>query len=453
MKRFYKNTLDLYYKPNPKERRQNISKEIICHADFLPKTLGYEDIDRAFKSWVDEQIAIIQDGNKLPTMVLYSNQRFSEYLQTWSYTDENNNVRMNFKAVTRENNPAHGTILGDTYNIPGDRFYTMKSIKAMDESGREYRVDYKMRQPTPVDFNYKVSIMTNRYTTLNEFNEVVQRLFNAKQSYIAPNGHYMSIVVDNISDESEYNIEDRQFFSQTFTAKVRGYIIREEDLRVEENPIATIICFEGDGAKRRKPTIELSEYDPCFVPEEMYYKKPIDIDVDLSYCYPCKGKTKFTIDEDFIITGFQFKEPNNIVKDSVVLMVNDEVITSNLYADAYEGYTLYPGIPEDTNKTNTITVTELPEEKDKVYKYLLYNNEYYVWHQIHFADGDEIIIQTERINRYINTGGFVLNGYNRFVVYSNDTDKETPTDIPDLTLETVTITPDENCQIENTIKL
>ena len=46
MKRFYKNTLDLNWTPDPAERRRNISKEIVRHADYMPKTLGYEDIDR-----------------------------------------------------------------------------------------------------------------------------------------------------------------------------------------------------------------------------------------------------------------------------------------------------------------------------------------------------------------------------------------------------------------------
>ena len=139
MKQFYKNFLDLSVTPDPDERRKNISKEIIKHADYLPKTLSYEEIDKSFKEWVENEINIVQDGIKLPTMVLYSNQRFSEYMQTWKYTDENNNIRLNFKTITRDSNPSHGTIVGDTYNIPGDRYYTFKSIQAIDESGKKYR--------------------------------------------------------------------------------------------------------------------------------------------------------------------------------------------------------------------------------------------------------------------------------------------------------------------------
>lgn len=437
---FYKNTFDFSITPDPMERRKNIVKEIVRHADYLPKTVRYEDIDSSFKDWVEEKIQIIQDGMKLPTMVLYSNQRFSEYMQTWQYTDENNNVRLNFQTLTRETNPNHGTIVGETYNIPGNRFYNFKSIQAIDENGKKYRIDYKMKQPTSVDLIYKVSIMTNRYTTLNEFNENVQQLFNAKQNYICPNGHYMPISLENISDESEYNIEDRQFFSQTFTAKVKGYILKENDFKVEENPIAAIMCFDGDSAKRKTPTIELSEYDPCFVEEDEYYRKPIDIDVDLSFCFPFKGKTKFTIDEDFTVTEFILKEPNNIVADTIHLYVNDELITDNLYRDAYEGYTKCLNIPEDATEKNTFISDELLTKFKKGYKYILFENEYYFWHQIHFNDGDEICIKTERINRYINTSGFIIKGYNRFIGYPvNPEIPEAGVDFPKEIIETINI--------------
>lgn len=367
---YYKNFLDLNHRPNPIERKKEISKQIIQHADYLPKTLTYEDIDTAFKNWVESEIIIVLDGKNLPTMTLYSNQRFSEYMQTWNYTDENNNIRLNFKTITRENNPSHGTILGDTYNIPGDRYYTINSIEAIDESGKKYRLDYKMKQPTPVDLIYKVSVMTNKYICINEFNEIIQRVFNSKQSYISPNGHYMSITLEDISDESEYNIEDRQFFSQTFTAKVKGYIIRKEDLRVEENSMVSIVHFEGDTLKKRKPLVELYETDEFLDQKDGKYKKIIDINIDLSLCFPNKGKVKFTMDEDFILTDINFDKSDNIVLNDIKLLINDELITNDLK------------------------------------KYMCENN------QITFKDGDEIILQIKRLNNWVKTGSFILKGYN-----------------------------------------
>lgn len=420
MKRYYKNSLDLNTSLNPKERREEISREIVRHEDYLPQPTLYEDIDKSFKEWVENNINLVQDNIKLPTMVLYSNQRFSEYSQTWSFTDENNNIRLNFLTITRENNPSHGTIVGETYNIPGDRFYPLKKLDVIDESGKKYKLVYKMKQPTPVDIRYKVSVMTNKYKTLNSFNEIVNTLFNSMQQYICPNGHYMSFVIETINDESEYNISDRQFFSQTFNVKLKGYLIKEEDFKIEEIPAYTIMCFEGDDAKRKKPTIELIEYDPCYHKDEdekeEYYTKEIEIDIDTTFCFPHNGKIKFTIDEEFILTKMSFKEPNNIIEDDIELYLNDELITNNLKRDAYEGYKILENKPNNANDENTLIVDKLPEIKEKKYKYILFDNNYYIWHEIHFYDGDEIVIKTKRQDRYNSTGGLILNGYNIFVL-------------------------------------
>ena len=364
IKQFYKNEINLNWTTNPAERRRNISEEIIRHGDYLPQPLTYEDIDRCFKEWVEEKIKITQDNTLLPTMTLYSGQRFSEYLQTWKYTDENNNVRLNFKTLTRENNPKHGTILNETYNIPGKQFYTLKSIQAIDESGKKYRIDYKMKQPTPVDLVYKVSIFTNKYLTLNTFNEILNTIFNAKHDFICPNGHYMSIVLENISDESEYHVDDRQFFSQSATIKVRGYIINENDFKVEENPIAVITYFENE-IKRKKPKIELIEYDVA----DNNSTKPIDIEIDFSNHYPYKGKTKFTIDENFTLTSISLSDNSNINVENITLFVNDVLITKNLTTKINEG-------------------------------------------NIFFKDGDEITIQITRNKRSEKCGLLILSGHN-----------------------------------------
>ena len=417
MKRNYKNKLNLNNTLDPESRVEEIMKQSLNHADYLPNPLTYEDIDRAFKQWVENEINIVQDGIKLPTMNLFSNQRFSEYMQTWQYTDENNNIRLNFKTVTRENNPNHGTIVGDTYNIPGERYYTLKTIQAIDESGKRYRIDYKMKQPTSVDLRYKVSVMTNRYITLNEFNEITHNKFNALQCYICPNGHYMPMKLENISDESEYNISDRQFFSQSFTVLVKAYIIREDDLIVEENPIASTIMF-GDEGKRPKPTIELSEYDPCLIEAEVpFYRKEIDIDIDISYCFPKLGNICFTMDEDFIITGVTFLDDNNIEPHGIKLFINDELITNNLCGEAFEGYIPLPYIPQDGTPVNTLNCQELPSKQEEKYKYVFFGDAYYIWHQIILKDGDEVKIKTSRINRHKKEGSFTLNGYNKFSLF------------------------------------
>ena len=161
------------------------------------------------------------------------------------------------------------------------------------------------------------------------------------------------------------------------------------------------------------PLIELSEYELICVEEKELCKQEIDIDVDFSYCFPFKGKTKFTMDEDFILTNLILEDNNNIVENNIKLYVNDILISENLYNDSFEGYQKLDYIPEDLegNLYNDEEIKEIPLEKIEDYKYILFNNEYYIWHQIKIFNGDEIVIQTEKIKRYENAGKLTLNGY------------------------------------------
>ena len=218
----YLNDIELKSASVGNERRLELLSQIVKDGTFLPKTVEYSDIDADFKRWVEEDLRVSYNGSLFPTMVLYSNQRFTEYSQSWRYTDANKNLILNFKTITRENNPNYGKIQGGLWNIPGNRFYTMKSTKVLDDNASESLLLLKVRQPMAVDFVYKVSIFTTNIQAINDFNVIVNDAFKSRQAYIRPNGHYMPMILENISDKSSYQISDRQFYSQTFQIKVMG---------------------------------------------------------------------------------------------------------------------------------------------------------------------------------------------------------------------------------------
>ena len=117
------NHIDLVEKVEGYDRRLEIMKMPLDSNSFFPKTVNYKDIDLSFKEWVDQIKISGEDGRAFPTITLYSSQRFSEYSQTWKYTDSNNNLLLNFKTVSRDNNPQYGSIQNKYYNIPGDIFF------------------------------------------------------------------------------------------------------------------------------------------------------------------------------------------------------------------------------------------------------------------------------------------------------------------------------------------
>lgn len=259
----YKNYIDLHEHSTGDTRRVEMLSDVLKSGTFLPNTVEYRDIDEEFIRWVSDELVITSDdGVEFPTMNLFSNQRFSEYTQSWKFTDSNKNLLLNFKTVTRDNNPQYGKIHGGYWNIPGnDRFYLMKRQLVLDDNGTESLLDLKMKQPTAVDLDYKLSVFTTQYHSINDFNTMVNKKFASRQCYIKPNGHFMPMTLESISDESSYSIDDRQFYGQTFTINVMGYLITKDDYRVEELPYKNGITYPVMRTIKKKPNVEIEECD------------------------------------------------------------------------------------------------------------------------------------------------------------------------------------------------
>lgn len=263
MAKDYKNNIDLHHHSSGDERRLEMLSDILKSGTFLPNSIEYEDIDADFIRWVTDELKIMSDdGKEFPTMKLFSNQRFSEYTQSWKFTDSNNNLLLNFKSVTRENNPQSGKIQNGYWNIPGnDRFYLMKRQLVLDDNGSESFLDLKTRQPMAIDLNYKLTIFTTQYHSINDFNILINKAFRSRQCYIKPNGHFMPMTLEGISDESSYSLDDRQFYGQTYNIKVMAYIITKDDYKVEECPYKRGTTFPIMKFKNYLPEVEINECD------------------------------------------------------------------------------------------------------------------------------------------------------------------------------------------------
>ena len=244
----YLDKIKLRHKAFGTERRRNMSKMILEKGTPLPKPIEYSDIDEAMFKWVEERIPIVYDGKRLPTYKLYSTQRISEYLQEWDKQDEVGNPIINFKTVSRENNPQKGEIQGNYFNIPGHKDFTMFYVPVLQENGTEAFDKYTMKQPFQVNFMYSVSIIANKMEIINEMNELMHYEFSAINCYISPNDHPMPMTLEDVSDNSEYSIDDRKYYSQTYKIKVKGYIIRKEDFKVERSPSRVLLPWRDSDA-------------------------------------------------------------------------------------------------------------------------------------------------------------------------------------------------------------
>jgi hypothetical protein len=324
-KRNNKNTLHLNKNNDPIEQRLSYVKEILKDSTFLPKTVVYKDIDETFVKWAEDELKMVFEGNELPTYALFSNQRYSEYMQMWETMDDNNNLLLNFKVITRENNPKGGNLYTGAGIIPTTTKYLMNRVEALNDQGEMCSVEYRMAQPMAVDLNYKITLVTNKYELLNKFNMMMLDKFSSLHAYIYPNGHPMPMKLKNISDESDYTVDDRQYFAQTYDITLMAYIITEKDFDIEVKPVVSLRCIGGD-IQKRKPQVEIEEFEiinTC--PEktkERYYNQPLKINISFQQCG--NMRCEFTIDCNMTFTNY---EGDNI--RSCIIKVNDEPIVLN----------------------------------------------------------------------------------------------------------------------------
>ena len=238
--------------------RKSYAQDIVHKAPIFPKPLEYADIDAAFKEFVENELGLTVNDKDVPTFTLFSNQRFSEYSQTWEHSDEEGNLILNFKTINRTTNPQGGENQGSLWNIPGNRFYTVLQRSVLEDNGTESIEVYSMKQPYAVTLEYRVSFITDLFENLSIFNEMVNGLFKARQYYIRPNNHWIPLLLDNVSDESKYSVSDYRFYTQTVTIKALAYIIHEDDIKVEKFPKRVHLGLVGE-KKKNKVAIDIEE--------------------------------------------------------------------------------------------------------------------------------------------------------------------------------------------------
>jgi hypothetical protein len=130
----------------------------------------------------------------------------------------------------------------------------------LQENGEEAYDLYSMKQPLSVNFLYTVTIICNKYELLNKFNELMHYEFSALECYISPNDHPMPMVIENITDESEYSIDDRKFYAQAYQIKLMAYVIRKEDFKVTKIPSRFIVRILTDESKRKYKKVSKDEF-------------------------------------------------------------------------------------------------------------------------------------------------------------------------------------------------
>ena len=212
-------------------RREELIEDFSKGGTFLPRGVSYEDMDKSFIDFVDKDLELALEGEKVPVIFL-TLQRWAEFSKTWQHADKYKNIKMPFITIVRQPNPQVGKNQAGLYNIPGRNNYTYYKVPTF-EGGRKGVDVYKVPQPTSVDIIYEVRVFSNKMRDLNKFNTKVLKAFNTIQYYIRAKGHPMPLKLNSIGDESNIDdFENRRFYVQPFEIVLEGFIMDEDDFEV-----------------------------------------------------------------------------------------------------------------------------------------------------------------------------------------------------------------------------
>jgi hypothetical protein len=235
-------------------RRQELLDKINKDGTYLPKSILHADLDGGFLDFVKDELKLVVDGKLIPTIdIIVTTQNWTQFVETWEIQNLDNNVEPPFITVVRQPEVKFGTNPSTLYNIPNRRLFFYAQVPTWD--GQRMGMDvYKIPQPVPVDITFDVKIICNRMRELNQFNKIILEKFASRQAYQVIKGHYIPIVMGDISDESVLDLNKRKYYIQSYSFTMLGFLIDENEFEVSPavSRVLQVVEVDTKTTKRRK---------------------------------------------------------------------------------------------------------------------------------------------------------------------------------------------------------
>ena len=247
-----KTNIQIYKGTELTKRRQELLDMMTKSDVNLPDSILHDDLDKGFLDYITKNFRITSDGNEIPIIdKILTIQRWGEFTNNWSFTDEDNNMKLPFIAIIRKPEVQFGTHPGAQRTIPDRAQMYYASVPTWN--GTQMGADiYTIPQPIPVDISFTVSIVCTKFRDLNKFNKKIWEHFASKQDYTNIKGHYIPIVLETIEDSSPINtIEGRRFYLQNYNFTLMGYLLDSEEFEVKPaiSRLFTVYEFVKDNPK------------------------------------------------------------------------------------------------------------------------------------------------------------------------------------------------------------
>jgi len=255
-----KKTIPLTFPKTLFPRREELLEKINKDGTYLPKSLLHADLDRGFLDFVKDELKVVVEGKTIPTVdIIVTTQNWANFTETWNFQNIDKNAEPPFITTIRNPEVKFGTNPSLLYNIPNRRQYFYAQVPTWD--GQRNGMDvYTIPQPVPVDITYSVKIICNRMRELNKLNQTILEKFASRQAYAVIKGHYIPIVMGNITDESVMDVEKRKYYIQSYEFTMLGFLIDEDEFEVSPaiTRVLQVVEFDKTTTRRgrRKPIEE-----------------------------------------------------------------------------------------------------------------------------------------------------------------------------------------------------
>lgn len=166
---------------------------------------------------------------------------------------------------------------------------------------------------------------------LNSFNKNVIEKFSSRQAYQVIKGHYIPIVMGDISDESVLDIEKRKFYIQSYTFTMLGFLIDENEFEVSPAINRLLQLQESDEKRIRRGKKKNS--NPSSTELTISFQEGID-----EYIKKFDYSINMSLSNSVNVSSFSVYVNGNYFGDNVNLIqinTNDELKISVVKNDYY----------------------------------------------------------------------------------------------------------------------
>lgn len=243
------------------KRRQELLDRIVEQDTVLPESILHEDLDMGMLDFVKDNLLFTNDGGNKVNFIerILTIQRWSEMSNTFPFNDEDGNIELPFVVVVRKPEVPYGSNPSLLYTIPDRQTFFYRRVPTWN--GNRLGADiYKIPQPIPVDMSFDVIVVCNRMRELNRFNKKVMQKFSSRQAYTTVKGHYIPMILENISDQSQIDsMEGRRFYQQIYSIQLQGFLIDEEEFEVTPAVDRSLVMIEPMGEARGSSSVNIKK--------------------------------------------------------------------------------------------------------------------------------------------------------------------------------------------------